>query len=47
LAGKKRHAKARVTDQRYAPVRPSIHADLTDAIEVEVIASIEGSEDPG
>jgi hypothetical protein len=43
----KRHAKSRVADQRYAPSRPSIHADLTDAIEIEVVAGIEGREDSG
>src|SRR5215831_4091366 len=43
----KRHAKGGVADQRYAPFRPSIHADLTDAIEVKVIAGIESREDPG
>jgi hypothetical protein len=45
LAGEKRHAKGRVAHECYTPTRPGSHADLTDAIEIKVIAGIESPKD--
>ena len=46
LAGKKGDAGGGVADQRHAALRPSIHADLADTVEVEIAGIVHDLENP-